>query len=90
MAVRLLLTLGTHYNVSWMELHIWSRSDSQPFPGACSFLQMVHFELVSIVRVKVRCGEVEKEERINYWDFIIWKGQGQIPGEDISVSPLPG
>lgn len=49
MAVRLLLTLGTHYNVSWMELHIWSRSDSQPFPGACSFLQMVHFELETSV-----------------------------------------
>lgn len=28
-----------------------------------------------------------KEGRINYWDPIIWKGPGQIPGKDVLGNP---
>lgn len=48
---------------------------------------MVHFEQISIVRIEVGNGKVDKESGVNYWDSIIWKDLGQTPGESVLVSP---
>lgn len=32
-------------------------------------------------------GEMGKESRISYWDSILWKDLGQIPGKDVFSSP---
>lgn len=66
----------------------WRRSGSQPFAGACPFLQTVHFELTSTVRAAVGGGEDGKEGRISYWGAVIWKGPGKIPGKDV-LAGLP-